>query len=72
MFTVWELICGQKKYLQHFFDKLNMLAISVAIKMSIAPTKSNQKILRKMGISENQVFIPKWNNVEISEIFCIY
>ena len=51
-FTVLELICGQKRYLKHHFDKLNMLAISVATKMSIALTRSDKKIhLRKMGIS---------------------
>lgn len=35
------------------------IAISVAIKMSVAPTRSDQKIVRKMGISESQAFTPK-------------
>ena len=39
-----ELISGQKRYLQHLFDKLNVLAISVVIKMSMAPTRSNREI----------------------------
>ena len=55
-----------------FFDKHNMLAISVAIKMSVVPTRSDQKILRKMGISEIQVFTLKWNIVRNYEIFFIY
>ena len=43
------------------FDNLNMLAISVAIKMSMVPTRSDrvQKILRKKAISANLNFTPK-------------
>ena len=53
MFTGLELICGQKRFIKHLFNKLNILAISGAIKMSMGPTRSDKKILRKMGISEN-------------------
>ena len=39
--------------------------------MSTVPTGSDPKILRKMGISENQVFTPKWKFVKISEMFFV-
>ena len=64
MFSMLELVCGQKRYLQQLFNMLNMLAISVAIKMSMAPTRSYWKILRKVGMSENQIFTPKWKFVK--------
>ena len=41
------------------FDNHNILVISEAIKVSVVPTRSDQKIMRKVGISENQVFAPK-------------
>ena len=40
--------------------------------MSMTPTSLNQKIMRKMGISEIQVFTPKWKFVKKSEIAFVY
>ena len=45
-----------------------MLAICSATKVSLARTLSVEKILRKMGTSENDVY-PKMMFIRISEIF---
>ena len=56
IFTVLVLICEQTRYLQHLFDQLDMMAILVAIKMSMTQRRSDQKIRKKMGLSR---FNPK-------------
>ena len=57
IFTFLELIFGQIRYLQHLFDKLSMLAISVAIKMSIRQEEFEKKwqFLKSKFLPQNEI-----------------
>ena len=46
--------------------------MAVAIKVSVEQIRSDQKILRKMGIFENEAFPQKWKCVKQYEIVFVY